>query len=148
MDNRKFILATGSEIWRDYIHERYLAIEREVDEEIVFYLTMMLKENVHNYTLCEKSIALGFLQSQLSGRVCNLKVLADNCLLLCGLFPEYVEKRGVGYDFYATIGKLSYSKIGHIYLNNDSYNADYFFKMSNKFDVAARVINVSNFQGI
>ena len=40
----------------------------------------------------------------------DAKLLGDECLFLCGVFPDYGKRRGLDVTYYANIGSGSYSK--------------------------------------
>lgn len=107
-----------------------------IPEEAQAYLTMLLSyytersDFLPTPTFAEAYLELNPNNTQ------KAKQLGDTCLFVCGVFPNYGAKRGLGVRYYSEIGKGSYSMAGQ------SANFDLFNTLSAQFEVFADLLNV------
>ena len=71
------------------------------------YLSYLLADHVERTDFWSESVALRYLALEAHHRH-SAKDLADNCLVLTGIFPEFGNRRGLNVDYYAEIGAASY----------------------------------------
>jgi len=67
----------------------------------------------------------------------DAKSLGDECLFLCGVFPDYGRRKGLDIDYYGAIGSNSYSRAGQ------ALNIEIFDTLSRHFKFVSKVINVT-----
>lgn len=67
----------------------------------------------------------------------SAKLLGDECLFMCGVFPEYGTRRGVNLDYFESIGSSSYSRA------SVELNTSLFDSMSQHFKFVSKFINVT-----
>lgn len=67
----------------------------------------------------------------------DAKMLGDECLFLCGVFPEYGQRKGLDIDYYGSIGSNSYSRASSV------LNIELFDTLSRHFKFVSKVINVT-----
>jgi hypothetical protein len=116
--SKRFILES-SEIsqWHTLVSEAEQDYGCQLDETMQSYLVFTLMRFCKDQQLNAQPLALDYLSSHhLPGNLRNeqLRHIGDQCLLVSGLFPQTVEKRQVGVDYYVNIGRSAYHHISTI----------------------------------
>lgn len=114
-----------------------MGLPEELESYVVFLLANHIKKP--NFTP-QSSFAETYLTiSNIQGRQGSAlsKELADSCLFITGVFPEYGARKGLSISYYSNIGKGSYSKAA------DHLNMDLFSELSKHFEYARQMINVT-----
>lgn len=71
----------------------------------------------------------------------NAKILGDECLFLCGVFPSYGQRKGLDLEYYGSIGSSSYSRA------SADLNAELFGTLSQHFKMVSKFINLTVCRG-
>lgn len=107
----------------------------ELPEDVEVYVVMLLASFVTRADfLPDKSFAQTLLTMK-NHR--NAKDLGDTCLFVTGVFPTYGNKKGLGVEYYQSIGSSSYSQTAHV-LHPTLFN-----KLSKHFVFISDFINAS-----
>ena len=65
----------------------------------------------------------------------DAKILGDECLFLCGAFPEFGQRRGLNVNYYKSIGQSSYQRA------STELNPPLFKQLSQHFEFVSHFIN-------
>lgn len=107
----------------------------ELPGDIEQYVVLLLADHMDRPDwLPDTSFAQSYMLIQSSH---DAKVLGDECLFLCGVFPEYGKRRGLDINYYASIGSGSYSRASR------SLHTELFEGLSQQFDIVSQFINVT-----
>jgi hypothetical protein len=107
----------------------------ELPQLVEQYVVLLLADHINRPDwMPENSFAEAYMLIQNSR---DAKVLGDECLFLCGVFPEYGKRRGLDVDYYANIGSGSYSRA-----SRELHHA-LFDDLSQNFKVVSKFINTA-----
>lgn len=82
----------------------------ELPTDIEHYVVLLLADHVDRPEwMPEDSFAESYFKIHNSS---SAKELGDECLFLCGVFPEYTKRHGLDTEYYANIGISSYRRVG------------------------------------
>ena len=110
---------------------RSYGIELPIDVEQ--YVVMLLADHMDRPDwMPESSFAESYMLIRNSH---DAKVLGDECLFLCGVFPDYGRRNGLDVDYYAAIGSGSYSRASR------TLHRELFDQLSRNFTVVSQFIN-------
>jgi len=105
----------------------------ELPGDVEQYVVLLLADHVDRPDwMPANSFAESYLTIQTSQ---DAKVLGDECLFLCGVFPQYGQRRGLDLNYYAAIGSSSYSRA------SKTLHAELFEDLSEHFSVVSHFIN-------
>lgn len=108
-------------------------------EDLESYVVYLLADNIKKPDfLPQNSFAETYLQiGNLHGKkgAASSKQLADCCLFLTGVFPDYGSRKGLSIEYFTAIGQGSYSRAAQ------DMNADLFIELSKYFHYARKIIN-------
>lgn len=105
----------------------------ELPTDIEHYVVLLLADHVDRPDwMPDDSFAESYFKIHNSS---SAKELGDECLFLCGVFPEYTRRRGLDLGYYATIGSSSYRRVG-----ND-LRRELFEDLSTHFNTVSTFIN-------
>lgn len=123
-------------IFRDLIRETTSSTGYTLPSDIEAYIAILLGDFLDKTQFMpDTSFAEAYLQLH-KRQYAQAKELADVCLFLSGVFPDY----GIGVDYYSSIGKSSYSKAAW------GLNSVLFTTLSNNFDFLREFINLTTTQ--
>jgi hypothetical protein len=84
-------------------------------ELLLAYLTDLVADRLTQTEIIpEPSFAERYLSLYRSVRVSDIRDFADQCLFFCSLMPEYGSKRGLGLDYYGSLGISAYYTVGDL----------------------------------
>lgn len=114
----------------------------ELPQRMETHITLLLAEHMDKADFLPKKT---FIQSYLELQNCDLestsgiesvRKLADQCLFLTGVFPDYNKRYGFSVEYFSNIGKECYS------LANDLSNDTLFDSLSKNFAFARDFISI------
>jgi hypothetical protein len=114
-----------------------MGLPEDLESYVVFLLASYVKKPnfIPEDSFAETYLKINSLQGKIGATLS--KDLADCCLFVTGVFPEYGARKGLSVRYYSDIGKGSYSKAA-TQLNQDLFN-----ELSKHFEYARRMINVT-----
>lgn len=109
----------------------------ELPEHLEAYVVMLLASFVEKADyLPDTSFAESYL-ILIQKRSPNIKALADTCLFVTGVFPQYKNRHGLNVDYFSNIGSNSYLQTANI------MNADLFVELGTKFSYIRDFISLT-----
>lgn len=105
---------TATAQWRSLVQRAGAACETRLDEPVEAYLVFMLMRFAERTELGARALALEFLealQQSISASADRLRDTGDECLLVCGLFPQRVRRRRVPLRYYVDLGRGAYGTL-------------------------------------
>ena len=105
---------TATAQWRSLVRRAGAACETRLDEPVEAYLVFMLMRFVHRTEVGARALALDFLealQQSITASADRLRDTGDECLLVCGLFPQRVRRRRVPLSYYVDLGRGAYGTL-------------------------------------
>lgn len=115
--------ATPLALWYEAVQEAQTDCQIALKADVESYLVYLLMRYSNNPALAREILATRFLDginSPLHQKGCILQNVADQCLLISGLFPALAEKRRVKIRYYIELGQISYEVISR--KNNDIFS--------------------------
>ncbi len=116
MSKKLIVHPTAISQWQSTVTEACSARSITISQDIESYLVHLLEKNTSCPDLLSKIIgydlleSIGLVNSSSSNK---LKEVADNCLLISGLFPGAALRRRLDTSYYIQIGKLAYHNIAN-----------------------------------
>ena len=109
----KIIEGTPVYLWYNLILDGQDLLNINLSEELKIYLVFLLIENMHNHRLSSAVLSISYLEAASNSSLDKsaLKVVADDCLLLAGLWPENSLRRNVSVDYFSMLGASSYMQL-------------------------------------
>lgn len=107
------LFETSEHAWYDLVSE-----QGKLTEVVESYLVFTLTRHMHN--IPDYVLALEWLDLQQfpeAYRLENLRDFADHCLLLAGLFPDYVQKHHVAERYCQSLGQSAYGQLAILHAN-------------------------------
>ena len=106
-------LISGSRVadWQQLVSEAETGLGVRLDEETESYLVFMLMRYTRRPDMASRVMALDYLEAlQGFGSASReqMREVADQCLLLTGLFPARARRRRVGLHYYVDLGRSAY----------------------------------------
>jgi len=101
-------------LWYDLVRDGANRAGTQLPESVESYLVFVLQRHQRDVALGGRTLALERLDAddrigQL--RADALRDVGDRCLLIAGLFPRLAERRRVGPDYYAAMGRSAYAGV-------------------------------------
>lgn len=101
-------------LWYDLVRDGASRTGTRLPESVESYLVFVLQRHQRDVALGGRTLALERLEAddrigQL--RADALRDVGDRCLLIAGLFPRLAERRRVGPDYYAALGRSAYAGV-------------------------------------
>ena len=98
--------------WQALVRSAGEACETTLEEAVEAYVVFMLMRFAEHTGLGRSALALRWLEgmqapdSRAGGE--RLRATGDECLLICGLFPQRVRRRAVPFSYYVDLGRGAY----------------------------------------
>lgn len=105
----------------------------ELPSEIESYVVVLLADHINRPNWVPQNSFAESLYLIETSR--DAKVLGDECLFLCGAFPDYGKRRGLNVSYYSSIGQSSYHRA------SVELNPVLFGKLCRHFDFVSHFIN-------
>ena len=110
------VLISGAQVadWQKLVSEAEAELGVSLDEELESYLVFTLMRYTRRPDMTSRVMALDYLQAmQTTGnaRQQQMREVADQCLLLTGLFPARVKRRRVSIMYYVDLGRSAYQHL-------------------------------------
>lgn len=77
------------------------------------YLSDLIQRFSTDPHLAEEAMAMGWLKAVSSAEGERYLRIGDECLLLAGLFPDYLTRRTLTLDYFIRLGRSAYGAISH-----------------------------------
>lgn len=123
--------ATAPEEWMQLLNEAKTKTGTSFCEHAEHYIITTLHHHTRKTTLADGCIGIDLLTFQQEHQLHHLRALGDRCLLISGLFPEYIIKRNVSYRYFISIGEAAYAQL--VSDHNDTYDPELFQYLSFHF---------------
>lgn len=105
---------TATAQWRSLVRRAGKACDTRLDEPVEAYLVFMLMRFSDRTGVGGRALALEFLQAlqqSIRSATPRLRDTGDECLLVCGLFPQRVRRRRVPLSYYVDLGRGAYGTL-------------------------------------
>ncbi len=104
---------TATAQWHSLVQSARHDCGADLDEGVEAYLVFMLMRFAERTLVGRHALALEFLQGLQAGggRPERLRDTGDECLLVCGLFPQRVRRRPVPFRYYVDLGRGAYGTL-------------------------------------
>ncbi len=107
------VLISGSKVadWQKLVSEAEAELGVQLDEDMESYLVFTLMRYTRRPDMTSRVMALDYLEAmQNSGSASQqqMRDVADQCLLLTGLFPARARRRRVSVTYYVDLGRSAY----------------------------------------
>lgn len=122
MDNI-IIQPTTTAGWHELVNIAQANANTFLPEELESYLVFLLMRFTDESHLAETVVGLDLLESAHqhgSARSDTLQHVADNCLIIAGLFPNRAERRRVRLTYYIEVGRTAFSQLA---CNDEYFNS-------------------------
>ena len=103
--------------WQQLVQDAGDYAGTRLDEELESYLVFLLMRYLRRPEMVQRVLALDYLRAQSlqqSRRGEPLQEVADQCLLLSGLFPRRAERRRVQLHYYVDLGRSAYLDLAQL----------------------------------
>lgn len=100
-----------AELWLGLVRDAGARTGCALDEDCESYLVFVLLRHQREPRFFECAQALDWLHAQslpVRARAEALRDVGDRCLLVAGLYPGLAERRRVGADYFADLGRSAY----------------------------------------
>jgi len=115
---------TATAEWRALVQSAGSACGTALSEPVEAYLVFMLMRFSQRIQVGRRPLALDFLRGLQSPRTGQgarrLRDTGDECLLVCGLFPQRVRRRRVSCRYYVDLGRGAYGTLAQAGADSDS----------------------------
>jgi len=121
--------------WQSLVAEAEIKTGYNFDESLENYLVLTLDHYTTKEAIASVMIAIEFLESTNIARPRDgaiLRGVADQCLLLSGLFPERALTKNVSLNYFIGIGQQAYLALTDSRLKQ-KFDSDLFQKLSYNF---------------
>lgn len=99
--------------WHGLVQSAGAACGNRLDEPVEAYLVFMLMRFSDRADLGRRALALDYLagMQQPKGRPERLRATGDECLLVCGLFPQRARRKRVPFRYFVDLGRGAYGAL-------------------------------------
>ncbi|VAX13242.1 hypothetical protein MNBD_GAMMA24-1093 [hydrothermal vent metagenome] len=128
------VLISGSQVadWQKLVSEAEAELGVSLDDEMESYLVFTLMHYSRRPDMASRVMALDYLQAmQSSGSASEqqMREVADQCLLLTGLFPARARRRRVSLTYYVDLGRSAYQHLAE----NLASMTEFYSRMAQQF---------------
>ena len=120
--------------WYTLVYEAQEVSGHYFNDCVQHYLVMTLNHAMNDSELCHRMLTIGFLEA-FSPLTLNkgqqLRSVGDECLILTGLFPDNLIKKGVSLDYVIELGKNAYHSISEDHCK--THDPDLYRQLSSSF---------------
>ncbi len=107
------VLISGSRVadWQKLVSEAEAELGVQLDEDMESYLVFTLMRYTRRPDMASRVMALDYLEAMQnpgSASQQQMRDVADQCLLLTGLFPARARRRRVSVTYYVDLGRSAY----------------------------------------
>lgn len=99
--------------WHTLVRTARAECGANLDEPVEAYLVFMLMRFAERTFVGRQALAVEFLQGLQDGPggTERLRDTGDECLLVCGLFPQRIRRRRVPFRYYVDLGRGAYGSL-------------------------------------
>ncbi len=128
------VLISGNQVadWQKLVSEAETELGVALDDEMESYLVFTLMHYSQRPDMASRIMALDYMQAmQSSGRAGGqqMREVADQCLILTGLFPARARRRRVSLTYYVDLGRSAYQHLSE----NLASMAEFYSRMAQQF---------------
>ncbi len=128
------VVISGSQAadWQKLVSEAEAELGVSLDEDTESYLVFTLMHYSRRPDMASRVMALDYLQAMHnSGSVAEqqMREVADQCLLLTGLFPARARRRRVSLTYYVDLGRSAYQQLAE----NLASMTEFYSRMAQQF---------------
>jgi|AntRauTorcE11898_2_1112593.scaffolds.fasta_scaffold01886_6 hypothetical protein len=110
--------------WQGLVRTAGEACDTRLEEPVEAYVVFMLMRFSEHTALGRDALAIRWLEGmQTAGERSGgerLRATGDECLLICGLFPQRVRRRALPFSYYVRLGRGAYHTLAHSGAADDS----------------------------
>lgn len=110
--------------WQGLVRTASEACDTRLEEPVEAYVVFMLMRFSERTALGREALAVRWLEGmQTAGERSGgerLRATGDECLLICGLFPQRVRRRALPFSYYVSLGRGAYHTLAHSGAADDS----------------------------
>lgn len=103
--------------WQALVRSAGEACGTRLEEAVEAYVVFMLMRFSKRTELGREALAVRWLEGMQApeerGGGERLRATGDECLLICGLFPQRVRRRGLPFSYYVGLGRGAYHTLAH-----------------------------------
>lgn len=113
---------TATAQWHSLVQTARAEAGADLEEPVEAYLVFMLMRFAERTQIGRHALALEFLRGLQAGagRADQLRNTGDECLLVCGLFPQRVRRRRVPFSYYVDLGRGAYGTLAQSGAGSDA----------------------------
>ena len=119
--------------WRSLVQRAGRACNTRLDEPVEAYVVFMLMRFAERTEVGGRALAIQFLESlqqSIAAGAERLRDTGDECLLVCGLFPQRVRRRRVPLRYYVDLGRGAYGTLAR---NGAASHAEPYHALASRF---------------
>lgn len=104
---------TATAEWHSLVRDAGANCNARLGEPVEAYLVFMLMRFSERTEVGRRALALDYLlgMQNPTGRAEQLRDTGDECLLVCGLFPQRARRRRVPFTYYVDLGRGAYGTL-------------------------------------
>ncbi|HEB55381.1 MAG TPA: hypothetical protein ENI98_03555 [Gammaproteobacteria bacterium] len=128
------VVISGSQVadWQTLVSEAETELGVSLDEEMESYLVFTLMHYSRRPDMASRVMALDYLQAMHNSGSASqqqMREVADQCLLLTGLFPARARRRRVSLTYYVDLGRSAYQQLAE----NLASMTEFYSRMAQQF---------------
>ncbi len=110
------VLISGAQVadWQKLVSEAEAKMGVSLDQDMESYLVFTLMRYTSRPDMASRVMALDYLEAMQntgSASQTQMREVADQCLLLTGLFPARAQRRRVSITYYVDLGRSAYQHL-------------------------------------
>lgn len=110
--------------WQSLVRAAGEACDTRLEESVEAYVVFMLMRFSQHTALGREALAIRWLEGMQApgerGGGARLRATGDECLLICGLFPQRIRRRALPFSYYVHLGRGAYHTLAHSNAADDS----------------------------
>ena len=137
-----FHIGNSDYLWFEFFSEAEYALDVSIRDDVKLYLISLISYHTDMIFFDGMPLGIEYLESQSIYRSDSrrLRKVADQCLLLAGMFPENAFKRNVTPDYFAKIAISSYFQLSGLGSPNKGKPSELYSSLSCDFYDVVRVL--------
>lgn len=97
------------------------------------YLTLLIERFSRETSLFNAVMAMAWLEAKQRAEAEQYMKVGDECLMLAGLFPHYIDRRSLRLRYYVQLGRSAYAALSH-------HTSDLYGALASEFVVLTDVL--------
>ena len=127
--------------WYQLVRDAQNNIGARLERSIEHYIILTLQRSTLKKHYISSIIGSEYYSTLVcpSQSISELRDIGDHCLLIAGLFPDFIKKKNVSKQYIISIGKSAYLDVS---TNHSSeYDETLFFNLSYNFHTLTKLLN-------